>query len=147
MQSSKKDAHLHTEHGGSGLTQSFIDFDLVCYSVPILLLQVNCLVTHKPPLSPYTGWGAWSWIWVGLTLICMFHHVAHLHSRFSQTPICPSTTGNVSNLSQPNLVHDHQPYPVQIWPPFTFTVASSTRVLLNPCRFFWPLSKDTSLHW
>ena len=42
-----------------------------------------------------TGWGWWSWTWVGLTLISMFHHVAKLHSQFSQTSICPNTTEQV----------------------------------------------------
>ena len=37
---------------------------------------------------------------LGLTLIWMFHHLAHQHSQFCQIPICPSRAGQ--NSSQPN---------------------------------------------
>ena len=30
--------------------------------------------------------------WVELTMILLFHHIAHLPNRFSQIPICPSIT-------------------------------------------------------
>ena len=55
----------------------------------------NFWCRHVLGLLPHTGWVWWSWTWVGLTSIQMFHHVAQMHSRFNRTPICPSKIGQV----------------------------------------------------
>ena len=39
------------------------------------------------------------WIWVGLTLIWVFHHLAQLHSHFCQIPI---SLGRIGQTVEPN---------------------------------------------
>ena len=67
-------------------------------------------------ITYYTGWFIWSWTWVGLTLIWMFHHLALLHSPLCQTSSCPKQNSADSRMPKINVnttqFHNHQPHPV-----------------------------------
>ena len=70
----------------------------------------------------YTGWLWWSPTWVGLTWIWIFHHLAHLPSRFCPTLIWPKQnpaamgTSN-SKSTTTTQVRDQMGHPAYRWAP------------------------------